>query len=308
MNQLNYHHLYYFYITAKQGSIANAARELHLTPQTISSQISALEKYFDIALFNRVGKRLILSEPGQKVFSYAGDIFNLGDELLTTLKYQRHGNNFPFYVGITDVIPKVLAFDLFRSCLDSDFDMRFIVKEGDTDSLLADMDNGKLELILSDRPLLPGHDSRAYSHLIGESGLTFLSGPSTARSLRDEFPASLNNRPFLIQGDNSSIKMALLAWFETMSLEPNIIGEFEDSALIKLFGEADYGCFCIPQSIEQHVMEHYKLEVVGRTDAIKAQYYLISPERKLKHPAVLPLLEQAKQLFSESRESHTAPR
>lgn len=296
MAKLNYQHLYYFYVTAKEGSIVKASAVLHLTPQTISGQISTLEDYFGFILFDRVGKRLQLNQQGRLAFSFAQDIFALGSELLQTMKSQHQGKQQVFSVGVTDVLPKVLAFDLFRSCF-SDNNRRLICKEGDLDSLVAELALNRIDIILSDRPMPVGTHLKAYNHMIGESGLTFFAAKNKAKALSAQFPQSLHQQPFLISGDKSAQKLNLLAWFDEININPKINAEFEDSALMKLFGQAGYGAFCASSAIEQHVCEHYKVDIIGRTRQITERLYLISPERKLKHPAVIPLFEHAKTLL-----------
>jgi LysR family transcriptional activator of nhaA len=296
MAQLNYHHLYYFYVTATQGSIAKASRQLNLTPQTISGQIGLLEDSFGFLLFDRVGKKLILNERGELTFNYARDIFALGNELQHTIKSQYQGTQQVFTVGITDALPKVLAFDLFRYCLDGQQNIRLVCKEGDLESLTAELAINKLDVVLSDRPLQPGSHVKAYSHIIGEGGVSFFAQKDIAKTIKPNFPNSLHHQPFLISGEKSGQRQNLLTWFDSLNIQPNIKAEFEDSALTKLFGQAGYGVFCTSSTIEQHVTEQYDVELVGRTTDIKEHLYLLSPERKIKHPAVVPLFKHAKSL------------
>jgi LysR family transcriptional activator of nhaA len=303
MAQLNYHHLYYFFTTAKEGSIVKAAEVLNLTPQTISGQISTLESSLGFQLFDRVGKRLMMNDQGKLTYQFAQDIFALGNELQHTLHNQYQGTQQVFTVGITDALPKVLAFNLFRSCFDGEKDVRLICKEGDIDTLLAELAINKLDIILSDRQLQPESHVKAYNHIIGEGGVTFFASHTQAQTLQPDFPHSLHLQPFLISGEKSVQRLNLMAWFDTLNIQPIIKGEFEDSALTKLFGQAGYGVFCAPTSIEQHIIQQYNVQVVGRTTDIKEQLYLLSPERKLKHPAVVPLFEHAKKMMaSQQRE------
>jgi|TARA_B110000902_G_scaffold266215_1_gene353092 LysR family transcriptional activator of nhaA len=298
MAQLNYHHLYYFYVTATEGSISKASKQLNLTPQTISGQIGLLENAFGFLLFDRVGKKLILNERGELTYNYARDIFGLGDELQQTIKGQYQGQQQIFTVGITDALPKVLAFDLFRSCFDGQENIRLVCKESDLDSLTAELAINMLDVILSDRPLQPGSHVKAYSHIIGEGGVSFFARKDIAKTLKANFPGSLHHQPFLISGEKSVQRQNLMTWFDSLNIQPSIKAEFEDSALTKLFGQAGYGVFCTPSSIEKHVTEQYNVDIVGRTTDIKEHLYLLSPERKLKHPAVVPLFEHAKSLVA----------
>ncbi|MFT4940234.1 MAG: LysR family transcriptional activator of nhaA [Paraglaciecola sp.] len=294
MSQLNYQHLYYFYITAKEGSIVKASAILHLTPQTISEQIRVLEDYFGFELFDRISKRLKLNSQGQLAYSFARDIFTLGGELLQSVRNQNHHKLQVLSVGVTDVIPKVLAFDLFKTCFASNDEIRLVCKEGDLDSLSAELALNRLDMILSDRPLPKGSHVKAYNHLLGSSGLSFFMAEQHAKPYQATFPQSLHGQPFLIPGDKSAQKLNLLAWFARHKINPQIKAEFEDSALMKLFGQQGYGVFCASTSIEHHLQEQYNVRVIGRTDEIKERLYLISPEKQIKHPAVLALFDNAK--------------
>lgn len=298
MQQLNYHHLYYFYVTAREGSIMRAAELLHLTPQTVSGQIATFEDYLGKKLFDRKGKRLILNQQGQFVYSYAEDIFSLGSELLQNLKQKDSGHHLHFTIGVTDIIPKVLAFDLFRTCLDHDDNLKLVCKEGDLHSLMADLALNKLDLIFSDQPLPPGGNVKAYNHFVGETGLAFFANPSNATALRADFPKSLHQTPFLLPGEKSTQRVELTAWFDRLGIVPDVVAEFEDSALMKLFAQSGYGVFGAPATIAQHVTQQYDLEVIGTTQDITEDFYLISPERKLKHPAALHLFEFANKMIN----------
>ena len=270
---------------------------MHLTPQTISGQIAVLEESFGFQLFDRIGKKLVLNEQGKLAFNFAEDIFKLGNELQQTFQNQYQTSQYVFNVGITDALPKVLAFDLFRSCFDDNENTRLVCKEADLDTLMSDLAVNKLDVILSDRPMQPGSHVKAFNHVIGKGGITFFASPSLTKTIKPNFPQSLQNQPFLISGEKSVQRLNLLSWFESIGIHPVIKAEFEDSALTKLFGQAGYGVFCAPTSIEQHLTEQYDVNIVGRTNNVTENLYLISPERKLKHPAVVPLFNHAKSIM-----------
>lgn len=302
MQQLNYHHLYYFFVTAREGSIMRAAELLHVTPQTVSGQISTFEDYLGKKLFDRKGKRLVVNQQGQYVYSYAEDIFSLGTELLQNLQHQESGHQLHFTIGVTDIIPKVLAFDLFRTCLDYDENLKLICKEGGLDSQLAELALNKVDIIFSDQPLPPGGHIKAYNHFVGETGMAFFATKEIASKIAADFPKSLHHCPTLLPGEKSTQKVELLAWFDRINIVPDIVAEFEDSALMKLFGQAGYGVFCAPAPIAEHVKQQYQVEVVGVTNEIREDFYLISPERKLKHPAALHLFEFASDLIAKTEQ------
>lgn len=294
MKQLNYNHLYYFYLTAKEGSISAACKLLHLTPQTISGQLATLEDYLGLRLFERHGKRLVLNDNGKLMYSYAEDIFNLGHELLQRLEPNQFNQQSTFSIGITDVIPKVFAYDLIKPIFDSERAIKVVCKEGELEQLLGDLALNKLDAILSDCPIPPGKSIKAYSQKITDSGLTFYIASSNYDSVEGEFPSNLNNQNLLLPGEQSSIKLSILSWLDDHDLHPNITAEFDDSALTKLFGQSGYGVFCTPTIVEKHVLETYQVKVIGRTDEVKEQLYMISSERKAKHPAIMMINESFK--------------
>jgi len=300
MTQLNYHHLQYFFTIAREGSIVKAAERLHLSPQTLSGQLKTFEDYLGIQLFDRRGKRLLLNETGKTVYSYAEDIFSLGRELQQAINSGDSHHRFIFTVGIVDVIPKIMAFDLLSPTLNMKEKIQLISKEGSLEALLAELALNKIDLIISDRPLPPGSAVKAYSHALGESGLTFYAEKSLAQSLGADFPRNLDRQPMLLPGENSSQKVNLLSWLDANGINPTIVAEFDDSAQMKYFGQFGYGVFCTPTTIEPHVLQQYEVSVVGRTQEAKESFYAISPERKLEHPAVKQVIDVAKALFAKN--------
>lgn len=297
MAQLNYHHLYYFYVTAREGSIVAAANKLHVTPQTVSGQLATFEDYLNAPLFDRRGKRLVLNHAGKLALKYAEDIFSLGHDLLETLTQNRDQRIATFSIGITDVVPKVLAFELFRSVLEYFSETRFIYREGDMESLIAELSINRLDLIIADRPVPPGTHIKAFSHAMGETGISFFASPDAAKELSEGFPLSLNKLPFLLPSDKSSLKTSLLSWFERLKIEPRIYAEFDDSALLKLFGQEGYGVFCAPSCIEQHIARQYQVSCIGHSDDVIERLYAISPERELKNDIVVRILNAAKSVI-----------
>ena len=295
MTPLNYNHLYYFYAVATEGSITKASAVLHLTPQTISGQITSFEAQIGVDLFDRKGKKLHLSEMGQLIYSYAEEIFQLGDELKNVLKTQEPAHWLTFTVGVTGVIPKVLAYQLLNPVLNMAEPVRLICKEGDQDSLLAELSVNKLDLVLTDQPLPMGSHIKAYNHRLTESGFTFFATRKQATACRKGFPQSLSGQPFLLQGKKIAVRQRLSTWLEKHDIVPNVVAEFDDTALMKSFGQEGYGIFTAPTLIEKTIVSQYKVKIIGRTDEINEHYYVISPERKLKHPAILELVNAANQ-------------
>lgn len=297
MSPLNYNHLYYFYIVATEGSITKASTRLNLTPQTISGQITNFEAQMGVNLFERKGKKLILSEMGLLIFSYAEEIFQLGDEIKHILKRKQPGVWHTFTVGITDVIPKILANHLLSPVLNMNERVRLICQEGDQNKLLADLSVNKVDCILTDLPLQVGSHIKAYNHLLVKSGFSFFATEKLFQSCKKGFPHSLSDFPWLMQSKKSAVRTRLSSWLEKYNISPKIVAEFDDSALMKSFGQAGLGIFCSPTLIEKHITNKYDVKIVGRTDEIKENYYIISPERRLKHPAIIEIVDAANKQY-----------
>ncbi|MGJ8679674.1 transcriptional activator NhaR [Paraglaciecola sp.] len=298
MTRLNYHHLQYFSAIANAGSIAKASERLHITPQTLSAQLHTLEESLGYQLFDRRGKKLILNDIGNITLGYANEIFNLGDELVNSIKNHSTDFSFRFSIGVTDVIAKVFSFNFLREVYKMDENIKLVCKETSLEVLLAELAINKLDAILSDTPLPINSPIKAYNHLIGKCGVTFFATAQIADQLSCNFPQSLNNQRFFIAGEGTNQRMNILSWFDQINVTPLIIGEFDDSVLSKYFGQAGYGVFSAPTIIENHVIEQFNVKIVGRTTDIHEDFYLISPERKVKHPAVQYLLSAGKQLFN----------
>ncbi len=297
MARLNYHHLQYFYCIAKTGSIARASETLHITPQTLSAQLSALEEQLGYQLFDRIGKKLVLNDLGKMTYSYADEIFSLGDELINSIKNQSSGIYHRFTIGVTDVIDKVFSFNFLKEVYSMDESIKLVCKETSLDVLLSDLAVNKIDAILTDTPLPYNTSVKAFNHFLGESGYTFFSCKASARKLRKNFPYSLDGQYLLMAGEGTEQKANLLAWFEQLDINPIIIGEFDDSALAKYFSQAGYGMFCSPTIVEKNTMKQFSVSAIGRTEEITERYYLISPERKVRHPAVQHLISSGKALL-----------
>ena len=298
MPQLNYHHLRLFHVVAEEGGIVKAADRLSLTPQTVSGQLRSFENVIGEELFERRGKRLRLNDKGRKVQEYSRAIFGLGEELQQFLVSQSEVAQAVFSVGVLDVIPKILAFDLISPCLEKDPNLRLAYREGELEDLLGQLALGKLDVVLSDRPLTPGTRVRAYNHLLGEVGLSFYADKKRARRMLRRFPQSMDGEPLLITGEKSLQRIHLLSWFEELGITPRIMAEFDDSAAMKYFGQAGCGVFCTPSNIEAHVLDQYAVSVIGCTEAVRERYYAISPERRVSHAASAVLVSESRKLFS----------
>lgn len=293
MEWLNYHHLLYFWVVARKGSIAKASQELRLAQPTISGQLKALEDSLGEKLFSRKGRGLELTEMGSVVYSYAEEIFSLGRELLDTVKDRPTGRPVRLQVGVANVVPKLIAHRILEPALRLPQRVRVIVHENTTEQLLAGLATSDLDLVLSDSPV-GTVKVKAYSHLLGECGLTFFATPALAKKYRKKFPQSLDGAPLLLPGEPTAIRHALDGWIDTQGIRPNVVGEFDDAALLAVFGMNGAGIFPVASAIEREVQQQFKVQVIGRTDVVRDRYYAISGERKLKHPAVVAITEAAR--------------
>lgn len=294
MAWLNYHHLLYFWTVARAGSVTRACEELHLTQPAISSQIRTLERSLGEKLFEKRGRHLVLTEVGQLVFRYADEIFRTGRELQETLAGRPSGQPVRFTVGVTDAMPKLLAYRLLEPALSLAEPVRLVLREDKPERLLAELSIHALDLVLADAPLPPTVKVRAYSHLLGECGVTVFGVPSLARVHRRRFPQSLEGAPFLLP-TNTVLRRSLDQWFETQGVRPRTVAEIEDSAVLKVFGGSGVGLFAAPSAVEAEVRRQYGVSVVGRVDAIRERFYAISVERRISHPAVLTITRAARQ-------------
>lgn len=297
MEWLNYHHLLYFWTVAKEGSIARATAELRLAQPTISGQIRVLEESLGEKLFQRSGRNLVLTDIGRLAFRYADEIFSLGRELRDVLKSGPSARPLRLLVGVADVVPKLVAYKLLEPALSLSEPVQIICREDKPDRLLAELASHNLDVVLSDAPVGPSIQIRAFNHLLGECSVLFMAAPRLAKAYRRGFPKSLNGAPFLLPTENTALRHSLDRWFVSKGIRPRIVGEFEDSALLKVFGQTGMGIFPAQSIIEAEIRRQYQVQVVGRVESIKERFYAISVERKLKHPAVIAISEAARKKF-----------
>lgn len=295
---LNLNQLRCFWAVARAGGIHRAAEQVHLTPQTLSGQISKLEETLGVPLFEREGRRLVLTDTGRLALSYAEDIFRATGELENVLR-QRHGageRRTLFRVGIADVVPKSVIYQLLAPALTLPEPVRLVCREDKLTRLLAELAIHELDLVIADAPHPPGLDVKCYSHALGSSGVAFLAAPALAGTLprKAAFPSLLDGAPLLLPGLDSALRGPLLRWLNDAGVQPLVAGEFEDGALMKAFGRAGAGVFPVPAAIAGEVCQQFEVEELGRTDELREQFWAITVERKLSHPATLAVIEAAR--------------
>jgi len=294
MEWLNYHHLLYFWMVAKKGSIARACAELRLAQPTISGQLRALEESLGEKLFTRQGRRLVLTEVGQVVYRYAEEIFALGSELTDVLKGRPRNRPLRLIVGISDLVPKLIAYRILAPALALKGSLQIECYEDTPEKLLLNLSAHELDLVLTDAPAYSAARVRVFNHLLGSSGVALFASPPLANVYRKRFPDSLTGAPFLLPMRNSALRQIIDQWFETHAIRPRILGEFQDTALLTVFGQAGAGIFAAPLAIEREVRSRYRVAKLGDLAARATEYFVISAERKIKHPAATVIAEVAK--------------
>ncbi|MCG8584935.1 MAG: transcriptional activator NhaR [Pirellulales bacterium] len=300
MDWLNYHHLLYFWVAAREGSISKACEHLQLAQPTVSSQIQKLEKALGEKLFERVGRNLKLTETGQLVFRYADEIFSLGRELTDAIKGRPTGKPLQLTVGAPEVIPKLIVHRLLEPALKLDEPVQIVCREGKLDSLIQELATHNLDMVLSDSAVGSLTHVRAFNHALGECSVSIFGVADTAKAYRRRFPSSLEGAPMLLPSGSTWLRRAMDKWFDDRDIRPHVAAEFDDSALMKVFGQSGLGLFPGPSAIEHEICRQYNVRVIGRLDEVREQYFAISVERKLKHPAVVAISEAARQeLFAE---------
>jgi LysR family transcriptional activator of nhaA len=291
--QLNYKHLRYFWAVAKSGSIARAADQLHVTSQSISTQLTAFQDSLGTQLLSRAGRGLELTEAGKRILRYADEIFGLGDELVAAVRDKHVDAPPPFRIGVADSVPKSVTYRILEPVLHIHDPVRMICREGRLVSLLADLAVHRLDMVIADRPMPTDIKVKAYSHLLGSSDLSVFASRALAKSMRGMFPASLDGAPLLMPGESAAIRQPLEQWLQAHDVHPRIVGEFDDGALLKAFGQGGAGLFVAPTAIAGYIREQYHVEPVGQIESVREDLYAISTERRLRHPATVAISEAA---------------
>jgi LysR family transcriptional regulator, transcriptional activator of nhaA len=295
MDWLNYHHLHYFWMVAREGNLTRAAQKLRLSPSTVSTQVKLLESALDQQLFHRQGRRLVLTDAGRTVLGYADQIFSLGAELRGTLARGLDGTPAPLHlrVGVADILPKLIAWRLLEPALGLEQDVHLVCREDSPERLVADLAVHEVDVVISDTPVGLARGVRAHTHPLGSDTVSLYATPKLAARLRRAWPDSLAGTPILLQAEGTTMRHGLDTWFADRSLRPLIVGEFEDSALLKAFGRAGVGCFAMPTMLEEELVSRYGVEPVGLLEGVEERFFAITMSRKPENPALRRVLEAA---------------
>jgi LysR family transcriptional activator of nhaA len=298
IRKLNYQHLLYFWTVVRAGSLTRACEELALSPPTISAQLRTLEARLGERLFRKVGRTLIPTEVGRMVYGYADEIFSLGRELVDALEHRPTKRPLRVVVGIDDVLPKEIAQRLLAPALALKQPVRLVCREGTLERLVANLAVHEIDLVLSDAPVTPTLNVRAYNHALGKCDVSWMATPTLAKTLRRGFPQSLDGVPVLLPTDDTAIRRALDQWLDKQNVRPIVIGEFEDFALLRQFARAGHGFAPVPSVLEEQFRREYGFASVGRAAGVEAEFFAISVERRITHPAVRAIIGNARKLFS----------
>lgn len=296
VESLNHHHLFHFWTVVREGGVTRASEKLHVSQPTISGQLRELEEALGEKLLRRSGRTVVLTDIGRTVYRFADEMLDLDRELLQAVKGRptRPGR---LAVGVAMVVPKLVAYRMLEPALHLPEPIRLDCVHERPERLLAELAVYGLDVVLADAPAPAAVKVRAYSHLLGECGVSVFGAARLAAAHRRGFPGSLDGAPFLLPSEDSALRLSLEEWFQRKKIRPRVVGTFEDSALLDAFGQAGAGLFAMPAAIEAELRRQYRVRVVGRLDSVRQRFYAISVERKLRNPAVVAISERARALF-----------
>lgn len=296
MEWLNYHHLRYFLTVAKEGGLRQAAEKLHVSQPSISAQIRELEETLGEKLFRRAGRSNVLTEAGQIAYRHADEIFSLGRELVSAVKQRPTARAIRLYVGVADSFPKLVTYEILKPVFADSRAVRLVCREGKLEELLPQLALHRLDIVLADEPAPSTAKIRAFNHRLGESGVTFCAMDAVAKKLRRGFPQSLHDAPALLPAENTALRRSLENWFRAIGVQPRVIAEFDDAALMNVMATNAPGFVAVPTLVVKEVVARYGLRIIGASDRTHDQYYAITAERRITHPLVSLITEHAQKL------------
>ncbi|MEI6357193.1 MAG: transcriptional activator NhaR [Verrucomicrobiota bacterium] len=297
MEWLNYHHLRYFWTTAKEGSLARAAAKLRVSQPSISGQIRELEAAFGEKLFRRAGRNNVLTDAGHVVFGYADEIFALGAEMMNAVRQRPGSRTLRLYVGVADSFPKLVTNEILKPVFTLPQEVHAICREGKMEDLLAQLAAHRLDIVLADEPPASNTNFRVFNHPLGETGTTFLAEEKLAAKLKRRFPASLQDAPALLPTENTALRRSLETWFRAKDVRPRVVAEFEDLALMKIMAAEGRGFIAVPSLVAKDAMAHYHFRMIGRADDCRLEFHAITAERRIVHPAVARITDKARAML-----------
>lgn len=295
LNHVNFHHLYYFWAVAKAGSIRNASAQLLLAPATVSRQIKELESKLRVRLLERSNQSIKLTREGDFVFGVCNELFGLARELVDGVGANNEAKPVRITVGIAGVIPKLLIYKVLEPTLHLREPVQIVCLEGAPSKLMSDLASRNIDLVLTDAPIGPHSNARSSSHLIAECPVVVCCDAALAAKYKRGFPNSLHTAPVLLPTNNSAFRASLDTFFMEHGIIPDVRGEFEDSTIIEVFGEAGLGLFFVPAVIQKEVQTRFHCEVLGHLDKVIARFFAVVPHRRISNPATLAIIESTRQ-------------
>jgi len=288
----NYKHLYYFWVVAKEGGISRAADKLDMAVQTVSAQVRELERSLGYALLKPAGRGLVLTDAGVAAMQQADQIFQLGENLPALVRDAVSAPTVRLAVGISDGLPKLVVHRLLKPVIPEPH-LRLLCHEGEFDELLGDLALHRLDVVLSDRPAPTNPNIKLYSHRMGSSAIAWYGTADMVEAAGKDFPQSLADVPMLLPTAHTAVRARLDLWFEQRAIRPRIVGEFEDSALLKTFGASGMGIFPAAEWIHENLLAHYAVHRLGPCEGVSEHFFAIGTEKKVNHPLVQRLLQPA---------------
>ena len=298
---MNLKHLHYFWVTARAGGIVRAGEQLHTTPQTLSAQIKLLQDRIGRQLFRKRGRQLELTDDGRVALRYADEIFGLAGELEAAMRERRTEGprTLELRVGVADAVAKSVAYRLLEPALNLRERVHLVCHEWKFADLLADLALHRLDLVIANEPISRRVSVKAFNHALGRSPMSFFCAPSLRGTLRGSFPACLNDAPMLVQSASTPLRQQFDAWLARQGLAPRFVGEFDDSALMNAFGREGRGVFMAATVLEAEIEAGFGVEVIGRSAELEEEFFAITVERRIRHPAVVAITEAARgELFA----------
>jgi LysR family transcriptional regulator, transcriptional activator of nhaA len=286
----NYKHLYYFWVVAKEGGISRAAEKLDMAVQTVSAQVRDLERSLGYALLKPAGRGLVLTDAGRAAMQQADQIFQLGQSLPERVRDAATSPTVRLALGVSDGLPKLVVRRLMAPVL-AEPNLRLLCHEGEFDDLLGDLALHRLDVVLSDRPAPANPNIKLYSHAMGSSPMAWYGTPALIKQAKRNFPESLVDVPVLLPTAHTAVRARLDTWFEQHAIRPRIVGEFEDSALLKTFGASGMGVFPAVQWVNEDLQAHYGVRFLGASEGVSEHFFAIGTEKKVLHPLVQRLLQ-----------------
>lgn len=289
----NYRHLYYFWVVAKEGGMSRAAARLDMAVQTVSAQVRELERSLGVQLLRPAGRGVALTEAGQRALQQAEVIFEAGEALPGLLRAGvAAGPTVRLALGISDTLPKLVVRHLVQPVLDTP-GLRLVCHEQGFDDLLGNLAVHRLDLLLADRPAPPHAGLKVFSHAMGSSQLAWYGTPELAARAKKRFPQGLADVPVLLPSAHASVRPHIDRWFSQHALTPQVCGEFEDSALLKIFGAGGMGVFPAAELVHQQLLAQYGVQRIDALEGVVEHFYGISTERRVVHPLVRRMVAAA---------------